>query len=135
MDDDRIARFQALTEADPTNELGFFSLGRAFVDAGQPEKAVPALQRVIALNAGFSKAYALLGQAQKATGDVPGAIATLTAGYKVANDRGDLMVLATHNTDFGDAFEREGENRAYFDTFAGVGYAFGINALLYAMTH
>ena len=53
----------------------------------------------------------------------------------IFNDRGDLMVLATHNTDFGDAFEREGENRAYFDTFAGVGYAFGINALLYAMTH
>ena len=45
------------------------------------------------------------------------------------------MVLITHNTDFGDAFEREGENRAYFERFAGVGYAFGINALLYAMTH
>ena len=41
----------------------------------------------------------------------------------------------THNTDFGDAFEREGESRAYFEEFAGVGYAFGINALLYAMTH
>jgi hypothetical protein len=53
----------------------------------------------------------------------------------IFNDRGDLMVLATHNTDFGDAFEREGENRAYFDRFAGVGYAFGINALLYAMSH
>jgi|SRR5579862_1139975 len=51
------------------------------------------------------------------------------------DERGNLMVLATHNTDFGDAFEREGESRAYFDTFAGVGYAFGINALLYAMTH
>lgn len=49
--------------------------------------------------------------------------------------RGNLMVLITHNTDFGDAFEREGENRAYFDRFAGVGYAFGINAALYAMTH
>jgi hypothetical protein len=49
--------------------------------------------------------------------------------------RGRLMVLISHNTDFGDAFEREGENRAYFDRFAGVGYAFGINAALYAMTH
>jgi hypothetical protein len=53
----------------------------------------------------------------------------------IFDERGDLMVLITHNTDFGDAFEREGENRAYFETFAGVGYAFGINALLYAMTH
>ena len=53
----------------------------------------------------------------------------------IFDERGHMMVLMTHNTDFGDAFEREGENRAYFDRFAGVGYAFGINALLYAMTH
>jgi hypothetical protein len=49
--------------------------------------------------------------------------------------QGHMMVLSTFNTDFGDAFEREGDSRAYFDKFAGVGYAFGINTLLYAMTH
>ena len=53
----------------------------------------------------------------------------------IFDEHRNLMVLITHNTDFGDAFEREGENRAYFDRFAGVGYAFGINALLYAMAH
>jgi hypothetical protein len=53
----------------------------------------------------------------------------------IFDDHGRLMVLSTHNTDFGDAFEREGDSRAYFDTFAGVGYAFGINTLLYAMSH
>jgi hypothetical protein len=53
----------------------------------------------------------------------------------IFDEHGNLMVLSTHNTDFGDAFEREGENRAYFDRFAGVGYAFGIDALLYSMTH
>ncbi len=53
----------------------------------------------------------------------------------IFDEHGNLMVLITHNTDFGDAFEREGESRAYFEEFAGVGYAFGINALLYAMTH
>ncbi len=53
----------------------------------------------------------------------------------IFDGHGNLMVLITHNTDFGDAFEREGDNRAYFDRFAGVGYAFGVNALLYAMTH
>jgi Fe-S cluster biosynthesis and repair protein YggX len=91
MDQDRIARFSALTQADPTNELGFFSLGRAYLDVGQPQNAVPALQRVIALNPAFSKAYALLGLAQHAAGDDPGAIQTLTAGYRIAHDRGDLM--------------------------------------------
>jgi hypothetical protein len=54
-------------------------------------------------------------------------------GIEDAN--GNLMVLITHNTDFGDAFEREGDNREYFDRFAGPGYAVGIDTLLYAMTH
>jgi hypothetical protein len=53
----------------------------------------------------------------------------------ILDAHGNIMVLMTHNTDFGDAFEREGDNRAYFDRFAGVGYAFGINALLYTMSH
>jgi len=46
-----------------------------------------------------------------------------------------IMVLMTHNTDFGDAFERETDDRAYFIEFAARGYAFAVNALIYAMTH
>ena len=53
----------------------------------------------------------------------------------IFDEKGHLLVLITHNTDYSDAFEREGESRAYFDRFAGLGYAFGINALLYSMTH
>ena len=53
----------------------------------------------------------------------------------ILDDKQHVLVLITHNTDYSDAFEREGESRAYFDRFAGVGYAFGINALLYGMTH
>jgi hypothetical protein len=46
-----------------------------------------------------------------------------------------LLVLATHNTDYGDAFEREGDDPSYFQAFSIDGYAFGINVVLYAMTH
>jgi hypothetical protein len=53
----------------------------------------------------------------------------------ILNERDDVMVLMTHNTDFGDAFEREGFDRRYFETFATDGYAFGVNVFLYAMTH
>jgi hypothetical protein len=53
----------------------------------------------------------------------------------IADRQGHMIVLMTHNTDFGDAFEREGDSREYFDRFAADGYAFGINVLLYAMTH
>ena len=48
---------------------------------------------------------------------------------------GRMMVLITHNTDFGDAFEREGDDPRYFYTFSVAGYAFGINALLYTLAH
>jgi hypothetical protein len=46
-----------------------------------------------------------------------------------------IMVLITYNTDFGDAFERETDDREYFLEFAPRGYAFGVNTLIYAMTH
>jgi Domain of unknown function (DUF4159) len=53
----------------------------------------------------------------------------------ITDERGRLMVLITHNTDFGDGFEREGDNHQYFLEFSVPGYAFGIDALVYAMTH
>lgn len=46
-----------------------------------------------------------------------------------------IMVLMTHNTDFGDSFEREGDDPQYFYTMSVPGYAFGVNTLLYALTH
>jgi len=53
----------------------------------------------------------------------------------ILDEDGRVMVVMTHNTDFGDAFEREGDSREYFERFAGAGYAFGIDTLLYSMTH
>ena len=53
----------------------------------------------------------------------------------VLDSHGRIMVLMTHDTDFGDSFEREGDDPQYFLENSVPGYAFGINALLYAMTH
>jgi hypothetical protein len=53
----------------------------------------------------------------------------------ILDETGRIMVLMTHNTDFGDAFEREGDDHQYFLKFAPDGYAFGVNAILYSMTH
>jgi hypothetical protein len=59
-----------------------------------------------------------------------------TPHVRAISDRdGHLLVVMTHNTDFGDAFEREGDSREYFERFAGAGYAFGVDTLLYSMTH
>ena len=56
--------------------------------------------------------------------------------FRAIMDRhGNVMVLMTHNTDISDAWEREGEDPRYFFQFSPKGYAVGINAMMYAMTH
>jgi hypothetical protein len=52
------------------------------------------------------------------------------------DDKGRLMVLATHNTDNGDGWEREGESDYYFHNFSEkIAYPLGINVMFYVMTH
>jgi hypothetical protein len=53
----------------------------------------------------------------------------------VLDKHGNLMALMTHDTDFGDSFEREADDPNYFLKFSIPGYAFGVNALVYAMSH
>jgi len=53
----------------------------------------------------------------------------------IQDQQGRVMVLMTHNTDFGDAYERESDDPSYFQHFSINGYAIGIDVLLYAMTH
>jgi hypothetical protein len=58
------------------------------------------------------------------------------AHFRVIRDaRGRVMVVMTHNTDIADSWEREGEDPDFFRQFSPGGYGFGINVLLYAMTH
>jgi hypothetical protein len=64
-----------------------------------------------------------------------GADSAVARAMGVADKNGRLMVLMTHNTDFGDSWEREADDPAYFYNFSVDGYAFGINVLLYSMAH
>ena len=52
------------------------------------------------------------------------------------DDKGRLMILATHNCDNGDAWEREGESDYFFHEFSEKrGFPLGINIIFYVMTH
>ena len=54
----------------------------------------------------------------------------------IFDDKGRIMVIATHNTDNGDGWEREGEDEYYFRTFSEkIAFPLGINIVFYAMTH
>ncbi len=88
---ERIEQFRKMAEADPTNELGHFSLGRALIDSGDAASAVAPLSKVIELNPNISKAYQLLANALLTLGRKDEAIKELTAGVKKADERGDVL--------------------------------------------
>ncbi len=52
------------------------------------------------------------------------------------DDKNRLMVFACFNTDYGDGWDREGEDEYFFRRFAeGISYPMAINILFYVMTH
>src|SRR6266850_1824152 len=55
--------------------------------------------------------------------------------YGVFDDHNRLMVLVSMNSDVSDSWEREGDNQDYFETYAGKGYALGVNVAVWVMTH
>lgn len=102
---ERIARFTKMAEADPDNELGHYSLGKALVEEARFGEAVPSLQRVIELNPEYSRAYQILALAQSKLEQGDAALATLRTGIGVADRRGDKMPrdeMAKLMTDLGE---------------------------------
>jgi len=54
----------------------------------------------------------------------------------IYDDQGRMMVLAMHNCDNGDGWEREGENDYFFHEFSEKrAYPLAVNVLFYCMTH
>jgi hypothetical protein len=52
------------------------------------------------------------------------------------DDKGRIMIIATHNCDNGDSWEREGESDWFFHEFSEKrGFPLGINIIFWAMTH
>ena len=87
----RIDQFKKMASDDPGNELGHFSLGKAYLDGNRPAEAAECFERVIQISPTHSKAYHHLAQALLAVGRQDEAIARLTAGVTVAHERGDVM--------------------------------------------
>ncbi|MSR18198.1 MAG: tetratricopeptide repeat protein [Phycisphaerales bacterium] len=88
---ERIAQFEKMASADPTNEMAHFSLGNAYLQAERFAEAAAGFERCIQLNPQMSKAYQLAGQAMIGSGWVDKAVVVLEQGWRIANTRGDLM--------------------------------------------
>ncbi|MEX2570073.1 MAG: DUF4159 domain-containing protein [Gemmatimonadota bacterium] len=55
--------------------------------------------------------------------------------HGIFDENDQLVVLMSHNTDIADGWEREGEDWDFFHSFSPYGYALGINAVIWSMTH
>lgn len=89
----RIAQFEAMVrpEADPNNDMAWFSLGGAYAQANRHADAARAYLRCVEINPDMSKAYQLAGAALIEVGDKAKAGEVLTKGYEVAAKKGDFM--------------------------------------------
>ena len=87
--DNRIEQFRKMAEADPENELGHFSLAKAYMEKGLHDEATASLTRVIELNANMSKAYQMLGEAYDKLDRRQDAIEWMSKGLQVADKQGD----------------------------------------------
>lgn len=89
----RIAQFEAMVrpEADPNNDMAWFSLGGAYVQAARHADGAKAYLRCVEINPDMSKAYQLAGAALIEAGDKAQAGKVLTTGFEVAARKGDFM--------------------------------------------
>ena len=88
----RIAQFENMTAADPDNDMAYFSLGNAYLQAGRAAEASQAFEKTTELNPEMSKAFQMAGEAMVKAGWEDRAVAMLETGWRVAATRGDLMV-------------------------------------------
>lgn len=91
MNSDRIANFEKMAQADPTNEMAHFSLGNAYLQAGRHAEAARSLEKCLQLAPEMSKAWQLCGQAQIGAGWADKAVETLVRGHEIAARKGDRL--------------------------------------------
>jgi Fe-S cluster biosynthesis and repair protein YggX len=91
MNPERIAQFEKMASADPTNEMAHFSLGNAYLQAGRFAEAAQSLEQCVSINADMSKAYQLGGEAMIKAGWEDKAVAFLEKGYLIAAGKGDRL--------------------------------------------
>lgn len=88
--DERIAQWEQMAREAP-DDMAYFSLGSAYREAERFDDAEAALAKAIELNPGMSRAYQTRGQVLLKLDRPDEAADILTAGYKVAAERGDVM--------------------------------------------
>ena len=87
----QIEKFKQVIAFDPADVLGYFSLGQAYLEAGQKRDALDAFQKAVEVDPGHSASYLGLGTVLEELGDKKRAKAVFEKGIPVADSKGDMM--------------------------------------------
>ena len=84
-----IENFEKMLASGQDNAMLRFSLGNAYLQAGDAAAAVRHLRRAVEHDAGYSAAWKLLGKALMEVGEAAEAVDVYTRGIEVAEGKGD----------------------------------------------
>ncbi|MEW6132714.1 MAG: tetratricopeptide repeat protein [Pseudomonadota bacterium] len=86
-----IENFEKMLAAGRDDALLRFSLGNAWLGAGEAAKAVPHLQKAVEHDPKYSAAWKLLGRALNEAGDAAAALDAYRKGIEIAKAKGDIQ--------------------------------------------
>jgi uncharacterized protein HemY len=91
--EDKIKQLENLVEADPEDHLGFFMLGKLYLDTKQYEEAASRFERCLELKPDYSAAWRFAGDAHRLADQREKAREVYERGIEVANANGDLQTV------------------------------------------
>lgn len=86
-----LQQLEAMLEKGRDSALLRLSLGKGYLDAGDPARAIEHLQRCVEQDPDYSAAWNMLGKAQLEGGDPQAAQQTWEHGMTVAERKGDVQ--------------------------------------------
>lgn len=86
-----IENFEKMLAAGKDNALLRFTLGNAYLGAGDTARAVPHLQKAVEHDPNYSAAWKMLGRALNESGEERAALEAYRKGIEIANAKGDIQ--------------------------------------------
>lgn len=92
MPNPRIEPLKRVLAIEPTDDVAWFGLGKAYMEDGNFEEAAKALQQCITVKPTYSAAYYALAQSLHKLGRIDECRAVADTGIAVSTKNGDAMV-------------------------------------------
>lgn len=89
--EERIERYKKVIELDPSDILGYYTLGDTYLEMKQYAEAAEIFEKGLKVDAKHSSTYWGLGQAYQALGEKGKAAEIFRKGVAVADEKGDVM--------------------------------------------